>query len=56
MATETDATPDIDKIMHNATYDLGWLRAEGVKVEGRIIDTMITGAVVDENRWSYSLE
>ena len=49
------ATPDIDKIMHNATYDLGWLRAEGVKVEGRIIDTMITGAVVDENRWSYSL-
>ena len=49
------ATPDIDKIMHNATYDLGWLRAEGIKVEGRIIDTMITGAVVDENRWSYSL-
>ena len=49
------ATPHIDKIFHNATYDLGWLRAEGVKVEGRIIDTMITGAVVDENRWSYSL-
>ena len=49
------ATPHIDKIMHNATYDLGWLRAEGIKVEGRIIDTMITGAVVDENRFSYSL-
>ncbi len=49
------ATPNIDKIMHNATYDLGWLRAEGVEVQGRIIDTMITGAVVDENRWSYSL-
>ena len=49
------ATPHIDKIMHNATYDLGWLRAEGVEVQGRIIDTMITGAVVDENRWSYSL-
>jgi DNA polymerase I-like protein with 3'-5' exonuclease and polymerase domains len=49
------ATPQIDKIMHNATYDLGWLRAEGVNVQGRIIDTMITGAVVDENRWSYSL-
>jgi hypothetical protein len=41
--------------MHNATYDLGWLRAEGVNVQGRIIDTMITGAVVDENRYSYSL-
>lgn len=49
------ATPRIDKIMHNATYDAGWLRAEGVKIEGRIIDTMITGAIVDENRWSYSL-
>ena len=49
-------TPNIDKIMHNATYDLGWLRAEGIEVQGRIIDTMITGAVVDENRWSYSLD
>ena len=49
------ATPHIDKIMHNATYDLGWLRAEGVEVQGRIIDTMITGAIVDENRPSYSL-
>ena len=49
------ATPEIDKLMHNATYDLGWLRAEGVEVQGRVIDTMITGAIVDENRWSYSL-
>ena len=49
------ATPHIDKLMHNATYDLGWLRAEGVEVQGRVIDTMITGAIVDENRWSYSL-
>ena len=49
-------TPNIDKIMHNATYDLGWLRAEGIAGQGRIIDTMITGAVVDENRWSYSLD
>jgi DNA polymerase I-like protein with 3'-5' exonuclease and polymerase domains len=49
-------TPHIDKIMHNATYDLGWLRAEGIEVQGRVIDTMITGAVVDENRWSYSLD
>jgi DNA polymerase I-like protein with 3'-5' exonuclease and polymerase domains len=48
-------TPNIDKIFHNATYDLGWLRAEGIEVQGRIIDTMVTGAVVDENRWSYSL-
>ena len=50
------ATPHIDKIMHNATYDLGWLQAEGVNVQGRVVDTMITGALVDENRYSYSLD
>ena len=48
-------TPRIDKIMHNATYDAGWLQAEGIEIKGRIIDTMITGAIVDENRFSYSL-
>ena len=47
---------DIDVIMHNATYDAGWLRAEGVEIKGRIIDTMITGALVDENRWSFGLD
>jgi DNA polymerase I-like protein with 3'-5' exonuclease and polymerase domains len=49
-------TPHIDKIMHNATYDLGWLQAENVNVQGRVVDTMITGALVDENRYSYSLD
>jgi len=49
------ATPHIDKIMHNATYDAGWLRAEGVEVQGRIIDTMIAAPLIDENRFSYSL-
>tara|TARA_Y100001973_G_C5201560_1_gene338124 strand:- start:747 stop:2654 length:1908 start_codon:yes stop_codon:yes gene_type:complete len=49
-------TPNVDKIMHNATYDLGWLRAEGIEVQGRVIDTMVTGAIVDENRFSYSLD
>ena len=44
-----------DKIMHNASYDLGWLRAMGFKVNGRIIDTMMTAALLDENRFSYSL-
>ena len=34
-------TPHIKKIMHNATYDAGWLRAEGIEVQGQIIDTMI---------------
>ena len=43
------------KIMHNAQYDLGWLLAEGFKVNGRVIDTMITASLLDENRFSYSL-
>ena len=50
------SNPDLDVIMHNAIYDAGWLRAEGVEIKGRIIDTMITGALVDENRWSFGLD
>ena len=43
------------KIFHNAQYDVGWLEAEGFKVNGPIIDTMIAAALIDENRFSYSL-
>jgi len=50
------SVPDMNIIMHNATYDAGWLRAEGVEIKGNIIDTMITGALVDENRWSFGLD
>jgi DNA polymerase I-like protein with 3'-5' exonuclease and polymerase domains len=46
---------DCDKIAHNASYDFGWLKAEGVKWNGRIIDTMIAAPLVDENKFSYSL-
>ena len=48
------ATP-ADKIMHNAAYDLGWLRASGFKVNGMIYDTMLAAPVLDENRYAYSL-
>jgi DNA polymerase I-like protein with 3'-5' exonuclease and polymerase domains len=48
------ATP-ADKIMHNAAYDLGWLRATGFKVNGTIYDTMLAAPVLDENRYAYSL-
>ena len=34
-------TPHIEKVMHNAMYDLGWLRWAGIEVQGPIIDTMI---------------
>ena len=46
---------DADKIFHNAQYDVGWIRSQGWEVRGRIIDTMIAAALIDENRYSYSL-
>ena len=44
-----------DKIMHNAQYDLGWIKRMGFQVNGRIIDTMVIASLLDENRFSYSL-
>jgi len=43
------------KIFHNAMYDVCWLRAYGVKINGHIVDTMVMAALVDENKFSYSL-
>ena len=50
------ATPNITKVFHNAPYDVGWLRAEGIKVQGPMIDTLIAAPLVDENRFSYRLD
>lgn len=47
---------DTDKIFHNAQYDLGWLRWLGVEVHGRIFDTMLAAALLDENRRQYGLD
>jgi len=43
------------KIFHNAQYDVGWLKAYGIEVKGEIVDTMIAGALIDENRYTYKL-
>ena len=43
------------KIFHNAQYDVGWLGAMGIEVKGEIVDTMVIGALLDENRFSQSL-
>ena len=32
------------KIFHNAMYDVCWIQSLGLKVQGKIIDTMITAA------------
>jgi len=44
-----------DKIMHNAQYDMGWIRRMGFTLNGRVIDTMVIASLLDENRYSYSL-
>ena len=44
-----------DKVFFNAAYDVGWLKKEGFTIKGRILDAMIAAALVDENRFSYSL-
>lgn len=46
---------DVPKVMHNAQYDLGWLRWAGIEVKGRIYDTMTAAAMLNENRRWYNL-
>jgi len=48
------STPAI-KIFHNAMYDVCWIRALGLSVNGKIVDTMIASALVDENQMRYDL-
>ena len=43
------------KIFHNAIYDICWLRAIGINVKGKIVDTMIASALVNENRLRFDL-
>ena len=43
------------KLFHNAMYDMCWLKAYNINVNGHIIDTMVMAALVNENRFSYSL-
>ncbi len=44
-----------DKIFHNAMYDVCWIQALGLSVSGKIVDTMIASALVDENQMRYDL-
>lgn len=47
---------DTDKIFHNAQYDLGWLKYTGIEIHGKIFDTMLAAALLNENRRNYSLD
>ena len=46
---------DSIKIFHNAMYDVCWIRSLGLKINGKIVDTMIAAAIVDENQMRYDL-
>jgi len=43
-------------IFHNAMYDVCWLRSAGIKIKGKVVDTMIAASLIDENRLSYRLD
>ena len=43
------------KIFHNAMYDVCWIRAYGIPINGHIIDTMVMASLIDENRIWYTL-
>ena len=43
------------KVFHNAMYDVCWIRAMGIKINGQIIDTMIAASLVNENRFRFDL-
>jgi DNA polymerase I-like protein with 3'-5' exonuclease and polymerase domains len=45
----------IEKVFHNAQYDIGWLWTLGIDVKGKVHDTMVAAALIDENRYSYTL-
>ena len=44
-----------DKVFHNALYDLGWLKRMGIKVNGKVHDTMFAAPLINENQNGYSL-
>ena len=46
---------DAVKIFHNAMYDVCWIRAYGIPINGHIMDTMVMASLIDENRMWYTL-
>lgn len=49
------ADPSQAKVGASIMYDLGWSRRTGIKVDGPIYDVLWAGAILDEHRFSYSL-
>lgn len=48
--------PDIPKLGHNLKFDINVLRQYGIKVSGKIIDTMVMDYVLHPNRKKHGLK
>lgn len=49
-------SPNRNYCFHNAQFDLGILRADGIEVSGRILDTMVLAHVFDSSFVSYEMD
>lgn len=50
-----DRAPTI--VCHNALYDMGWATEDCINIDWeKVHDTMVAAPLLDENRWSYSLD
>ena len=49
------ASHPADKIFFNAAYDVGWLKRLGIDLKGKMLDAMLAAPLLNENRFSYSL-
>lgn len=56
MVREILDNPIIEKVFHNAIFDLHILRGEGLEVKGKVHDTMIIAHLMNENEMSYRLK
>lgn len=45
-----------DVVFHNSLYDVGWLKREGIDIHGQVLDTIIAAPLIDEHRYSFSLD
>ena len=45
----------IEKIAHNTKYDMHMCANAGVKIRGKLHDTVVLAKIIDENRTSYQL-
>lgn len=47
--------PSIEKIAHNTKFDMHMIANAGMKIVGKLHDTVVLAKIIDENRHSYQL-